>query len=248
MLAKLKLLTYLIIPGLFLFSCEEEFSIHNTLSEQEKAEGWELLFDGKSLNGWHLYHLGKVPSNWNAKDGELVCYPYSFEIEHGDLVTDRTFKNFDLVFEWKITEGGNSGVLINLQENDSARHSWHNGIEYQILDKKVIEERSYAKNPTRWSGTIYGLTQYPDNVEVKPTGEWNQGRIQQVEGRVSFWLNGNISGEADMNIEDWKETIEQSEFKNIPHFGKNTEGHIALQYWSKGVSFRNIKIKELQDL
>lgn len=240
-----RLLISIFMSGLLLFSCEESFNPNNTLTESEKEEGWSLLFDGKSLQGWHLYKNGKVPSAWNVKDGELFCYPYTFEVKHGDLVTDKRYRNFDLKFEWKITNDGNSGVFINLQENKESEHSWHNGLEYQILDQKVVEKSSFAKNPTRWSGTLYGLTCYPNKVEVKPTGEWNSARIQQMEGRISFWLNGEISSEADLNEPDWRQMVAHSEFKDIPRFGEFKEGHIGLQYWSKGVSFRNIKIKEL---
>ncbi len=226
-------------------SCEGELSPHNVLTENEKAQGWELLFDGKSMQGWHLYNRGKVPSAWFVKDGELGCYPYTIDVKHGDLITDRQFKNFELKFDWKISNRGNSGVFINVQEDPKYKESWNTGVEYQILDHKLLEEGNFYKNPTRWSGAVYGFCSYEEDPKPNPTGEWNEARIQQMDGRISFWLNGEISSEVDMNEPDWTEMIAHSEFKDSPDFGKFEKGHIGLQYWSNGVTFRNIKILEL---
>ena len=95
---------------------EKEEEVPNQLTAQEKEEGWKLLFDGKSMQWWHLYNRGDAPSAWIVQDGELYCQPIFDATEHGDLVSDQEFKNYELAFEWKISEGGNSGVFINVLE------------------------------------------------------------------------------------------------------------------------------------
>src|ERR1700746_487768 len=101
---------------LFLFGCSTDASHDNTLSDQEKKDGWILLFDGKTLDGWHLFNQGAIPSAWSVDSGRLVCNPHAKDVKHGDLVTDRVFQNFDLQFDWKISKAGNSGLFIDVQE------------------------------------------------------------------------------------------------------------------------------------
>ncbi len=228
-----------------LLSCKEENLEHNTLSGIEIIQGWELLFDGKTTRGWHLYNNGYVPSSWIALKGELYCDPYNFEVKHGDLITDKEYRNFDLKFEWKISSEGNSGVFINIKEDRKYPTTYNTGQEYQLIDNCLIGENPYLKDSTRWAGCLYGFRPYQESVVAKHAGEWNESRIQQMNGRITFWLNGDISGEIDMNTDEWNELIEKSEFKNYPDYGKDASGHIGLQYWAKGVSFRNIKIREL---
>jgi hypothetical protein len=117
----------------------------NQLSEQEKKEGWTLLFDGKTTNGWHLYNKGKIPMAWIIQNNELYCKPDTFTVEHGDLVTDKEYQNFDLRFEWKITVGGNSGVFFNVVEKESNPTAWSTGPEYQLLDTKHDYEANVKK-------------------------------------------------------------------------------------------------------
>jgi hypothetical protein len=103
------------ISILFLSGCRGDKE-QNVLSEQEKKDGWTLLFDGKTMNGWHLFNRGKIPSTWSADSGQLVCNPHAKEVKHGDLVTDKIFQDFDLQFDWKISKAGNSGLFINVWE------------------------------------------------------------------------------------------------------------------------------------
>ena len=103
---------------------------NNELSEDEKKNGWTLLFDGKSTGGWHLYNADKKVSVWEVKDGELFCNAQNGK-DHGDLVTDEEFENFDLMFEWKMSADGNSGVFINSIERDTIPAAWFSGPEYR---------------------------------------------------------------------------------------------------------------------
>ena len=223
----------------------EQEAAPNTLTETEEREGWSLLFDGKTTEGWHIYNTGKVPSAWIVTgDGELYCKPDTFEVIHGDLLTHETYRNFDLKFDWKITEAGNSGVFFNVQEDEAYPTAWTTGPEFQLLDNLGIHPE-YLHDSTHWAGCLYGFQKNLNPVSPKPAGEWNMARITQAEGLVRFWLNGVQTAEQDLTGKEWKEMIANSNFKTFEAFGAATGGHIALQDWAKGVCFRNIKIKEL---
>jgi hypothetical protein len=225
-----------------LVGCSEKKVGVNELSSEESEEGWKLLFDGKTANGWHLYNKANAPSAWIVKDGELFCNPDTFDVEHGDLVSDAEFTNYELKFDWKITEAGNSGVFINVLENDTIPRAWASGPEYQLLDHQGIG-KDYLKDSTKWAACLYGFTPQKNLSQPKPAGQWNESRITQENGKITFYLNGVLTAEQDLNSAKWKEMVDNSGFKYFPHFGKNTKGRISLQDWSKGVSFRNIKIR-----
>lgn len=213
----------------------------NTLTETEKAEGWVLLFDGMTTGGWHLYNKPEAKPVWAAADGVLACDPLNGTGEHGDLVSDKAFENYDFKFEWKITESGNSGVFINVQEDPEFQQAWFTGPEYQLLDAgnkdyELVEKRS---------GCLYGFASQITSTSTKPLGEWNSSRIKQVDGKVEFYLNGNLTAKVDFNSNEWKDFVANSGFKNFPQFGASTMGHITLQEWTSPIWFRNLKIKEL---
>jgi hypothetical protein len=227
-----------------LLACNQKKNTQNVLTEQEKKEGWVLLFDGSTTDGWHLYNRGKRRSNWVATDTELVCNPHLVAISHDDLTTDKAYTNFDLRFEWKISKGGNSGVFINVQEDTAYGTAWVTGPEYQLLDNENSTDHNH-NDTTRQAGCLYSLTALKNHAAAKPFGEWNQSRILQQNGKVTFWLNGVISADEDINSERWKQLVAASNLGKFANFGKATAGKLALQDWNKGVSFRNIKIKEL---
>ncbi len=233
------------LSAFFLISCsEEEVNLPNTLTKEEKEEGWRLLFDGKTTEGWHLYNKGDVPSAWIVKDEELFCNPDTFEVDHGDLVTNEEFSDFDLRFDWKISTAGNSGVFINVQEGEEYPTTWTTGPEYQILDNLGIH-KEYLEDTTHWAACLYGFQPIMNQVTPKAAGEWNHSRITQKDGKITYWLNEIMTAQEDLTGENWKALIANSNFKSFPAFGKATSGKLALQDWSKGVSFRNIKILEL---
>lgn len=230
--------------GFMNLSCSEKKVGNNELSDSEIKDGWQLLFDGKTANGWHLYNKANAPSAWIVKDGELFCNPDTFEVEHGDLVSDAEYENFELKFDWKITTAGNSGVFINVIERDTIPRAWASGPEYQLLDHEGIG-KDYLKDSTKWAACLYGFMPQKNVSKPKPAGEWNESKIVQRSGKIQFYLNGILTAEQDLTSEDWKGMVANSGFKYFPLFGKNTKGRLALQDWSKGVSFRNIKIKEM---
>lgn len=245
---KIKLMNRFLIPFCcFLFhavsmlvSCKNSNKEVNQLTEKEKHDGWALLFDGKSTNGWHLYNEGNAASAWIVKDDELYCAPDG-KLKHGDLTSDKEFENFDLRFEWELIKEGNSGVFISVIERKDIPTAWASGPEYQLLDNSHPD----YKIPSKRAGCLYGFAPQRDSVDTKPVGEWNQFRIKQEKGRIEFYLNGTLTAQENLASQAWADTASKSGFKRFPEFGKYAKGRIALQDWSKGVSFRNIKVKEL---
>jgi hypothetical protein len=241
---RLILLFFCFSFGFFKVSAQE-FDANNRLNTDEIAAGWQLLFDGKTTSGWHLYNEGKIKSAWNVKNGELVCDPNIEKVERGDLVSDNQYKNFDFSFEWKISEAGNSGVFINVQEAPEFPTAWTTGPEYQLLDNANMPN-DYLVDGKHSAGCVYSLSPLLNEVQPKPSGQWNHSRILQQNGVITFWLNGIETGHEDMKTERWKQLIAGSKLGNFPSFGKAIQGKIAFQDWSKGVALRNIKIREIQ--
>jgi len=215
----------------------------NRLTEQEKEEGWTLLFDGTTMNGWHLFNKGTIPSAWSVDSGSLICNPHAKDVKHGDLVTDKIYQDFDLRFEWKISKAGNSGMFINVQERPELATTFSTGPEYQLLDDKNVEP-DYLKNPTHKAAAIFGVVPNKSNSMPK-AGEWNQSRILQQNGKVTFWLNDAQTVQVDLHSAEWKNLVALSSLSKYPEFGVAVSGHLAVQDWTNGVAFRNIKIKEL---
>lgn len=234
-----------LITILGLSSFNQGKTIPNRLTPKEKKEGWKLLFDGETTDGWHLYNQEKGPMAWNVMDGELYCNPDNTkENEHGDLLTDLEYENFEFKLDWKISVGGNSGIFFNVLERKDIPKAWLSGPEYQLLENTHAD---YAKPKSR-AGCLYGFATLKNPVEPKPAGQWNQTIIKQKNGKIEFYLNGVLTATEDLTSEEWKTKIQESGFKKMPEFGKYTKGHISLQDWNKGISFRNIKIKVLKQI
>ena len=151
------------------------------------------------------------------------------------------YGNFEFTFDWKLTENGNSGVFINVVEGPAYNTTWQTGPEYQLLDPTHIDQKVEAKR----SGCLYNYSPQLTNTETHPAGEWNHSRIIQKDGKVEFYLNGNLTARADFTSPEWKDWIATSGFEKFPDFGLATKGHIALQQWTSMVWFRNLKIREL---
>ncbi|HVW14779.1 MAG TPA: DUF1080 domain-containing protein [Mucilaginibacter sp.] len=213
---------------------------NNKLTAKEKAGGWKLLFDGTSTSGWHLYNSQAPFTVWKAKNGELFCDPQD-NSGPGDLVTDKEYKNFDLKFDWKLPKGGNSGVFINVLERQDIPRGWASGPEYQLLDNANPD---FAK-PDERSGCIFGMNAQKNPAKTKPAGAWNHSEIKQRDGKVQFYLNGVLTTVQDFNSKAWAQKVANSHFKGFPEYGKHISGHLVLQDWATGISFRNIKIREL---
>jgi hypothetical protein len=205
----------------------------NTLTAEEKAAGWTLLFDGRTTDGWRGYMQQELPGGWQAVDGALT------RVERGgDIITTRTFRDFELSLEWRLLEGGNSGVFIRAVEGPAL--IYHGAPEIQILDDARHRD---GRSPLTSAGANYGLHGAPRGV-VKPAGEWNHFRIVVRGNHVEQWMNGQKVVEYELGSPEWRALVGASKFAEWPEYGQAEEGHIGLQEHGSFVAFRNIKVRE----
>ncbi len=217
----------------------------NTLTEKEKAEGWKLLFDGKTLTGWRNYNKQTIGKAWKVND-EAIHLDVSKKNDYqasggGDIITNDEFENYELSVDWKVQPCGNSGIIFNVVETDKYYEVWRTGPEMQVLDNSCHPDGRIEKHR---AGNLYDLIQ-SEVVSVLPAGEWNTARIISNKGHLELWLNGYKMVETEMFTPEWDALIKGSKFKDMPDFGKSKKGHISLQDHGDLVWFRNIKIKAL---
>lgn len=222
----------------------------NELSQQEKDDGWELLFDGESTDGWKGYLKDSFPSKgWEIEDGALkVISSGAGEAGGGgDIIYDKEFKDFELTLEWKISEGGNSGIFY-LAEEIEGEPIYTSAPEMQILDNERHPDAKLGENGNRKSGSLYDLIP-ADPQNAKPVGEWNKISIIVYRGTVVHYQNDENIVEYHLWTDDWKNMVSNSKFKDWENFinagGDDKKGFIGLQDHGDDVWFRNIKIKEL---
>ncbi|MBP6871602.1 MAG: DUF1080 domain-containing protein [Bacteroidales bacterium] len=219
----------------------------NMLTKKEKKEGWALLFDGKSANGWRGYNKTAFPEKgWAVEEGTLHVIGSSRGEAGGggDLLFDKKFRNFELSLEWKVSEGGNSGIFYLAQEIPG-EPVWKSAPEMQILDNEKHPDAKLGVDGNRAAGSLYDLIP-GDFKAVKPAGQWNQVRIMVYKGTVVHYVNGKAVLEYHLWTEDWKNMVLNSKFKDYEWFLNTAEeGYIVLQDHGDDVWFRNIKIREL---
>jgi hypothetical protein len=208
---------------------------NNTLSETERAEGWELLFDGVSTEAWRTYGADDLHDGWQAVEGTLVRVGGG-----GDIITRETYADFDLKVEWMVLEGGNSGVFVRASE-ESGR-IFEGAPEMQVLDDAVHPD---GANPLTSAGANYAIHPAPRGV-VRPAGEWNEARIRVEGNRVQQWLNGVEVVDYELGSPEWTALVAASKFAEWPEYGTYATGHIGLQDHGDRVSFRNIKVRRIQ--
>ncbi len=212
----------------------------------EAPEEWITLFDGESLNGWKRYNADEIGPLWTVEDGMIKCDGTGLGEGSGDmggsLVTIDKFGNFELALEWKISEGGNSGIMYHVVEMPEYGHAYETGPEYQVLDD------------TGWTGDLkesqkagsnYDMFAAPESKKLNPALEWNTSKIRYEDGKVTHWLNGELTVEFDEASDDYKERYENSKWVGFPGWNKYKEGGIALQDHGAPVWYRNIRIKRL---
>lgn len=209
----------------------------NTLSAAEKSAGWKLLFDGKTLNGWRGYKTEAIGAGWKVQEGALVLTA----AKSGDLVTAQEYADFELSFEWRISEGGNSGVIYRAGLGESA--SYRFGPEYQVLDNEKAADNKLGNH---LAGSLYDMGPEVPRDATKAVGQWNESRLVVKGWKVEHWLNGRKLVTADLASPEGKALIAKSKFKDWPKFASLLKGHIALQDHGNVVSFRSLKIRELK--
>ena len=237
----MKKLGYLFLATGLLIGCRSSQQMINTLSAQEKKDGWQLLFDGKTTKGWHKYGGNPIGAAWKVADGALYL-DTAVKRGGGDIACDGEFSNFDLKLEWKIATNGNSGVMFYVHE-DTTKYNWpwETGPEMQVLDNIGASDN---KKENHLAGTLYDLLGTAANSKPKPVGEWNTAEIICTKHNLELYLNGVQIVSTTMWDDNWKKMVANSKFKTMPGFGTYQTGHIALQDHGYGVWFRNIKIKD----
>ncbi len=200
-----------------------------------EAGEWKTLFDGKTLEGWRSLASAEPGAGWKVREGAI-----ELEGKAGDLVSAEAFGDFELSFEWKVSEAANSGVIYRVGLGE--KNTFLTGPEYQVLDN---EKASDNKPPSHTAAGLYDLVAPPRDF-TRPVGEWNEGRIR-VRGRhVEHWLNGEKTVDVDLASPEGKALIERSKFKGWEKFATLARGHIALQDHGHPVWFRAIRVRELK--
>lgn len=228
--------------------------IPNTLSIQERAQGYYLLWDGKTTANWRGLEKDTFPTEgWAIEDGVLTIHASTGEEEGsgGDIVTENEFSAFELQFDFKLTEGANSGVKYFVSESYKREGMSGIGLEYQVLDDDKHPDAKLGRNGNRTVASLYDLIPKND-IEatrppyVRPIGEWNHGRILvEPNGHVEHWINGYKALEYEKGSKQFLYLVSISKYKDWKNFGLWEKGHILLQDHGDEASFRSIKIREL---
>ena len=222
----------------------------NGLTEGEKRGGWKLAFDGKTTNGWRNYQQKEVSDGWVVNDGVLEWTRKGA----GDIITTAQYENFELSLEYRISKGGNSGLMFHVTED--GKRPWHSGPEVQIQDNVDGHDpqkagwlyQLYKPVKPKWATKFenqVGFKGIDMDDATRPAGEWNQLYLRISPRGCEVAMNGVSYFYFRKGNEDWDKRVAASKFSKFPQFGKATKGHICLQDHGNPVAFRNIKIREL---
>ena len=216
----------------------------NQLTKKEKKEGWKLLFDGKTTKGWHTYLRDTVGSRWQVQHGALVYDNSQPKNGGGDIVTNDIYENYELSLEWKISKGGNSGIIFDVQEDPKYGATYLTGPEMQVLDNIDADDN---KKENHLAGCLYDLSGSAAVSKPVPVGEWNKVKLIQKNGHLTFWLNGVQTFDGQISSPEWNAMVANSKFKNkmFADFAKVAKGKIALQEHPGSSEWKNIKIRQL---
>ena len=226
----------------------------NTLTAEEQAAGWRLLWDGKTTTGWRSAKAENFPAKgWEIKDGVLsvLATGGAESAAGGDIITRERFSQFELVLDFKITPGANSGIKYFCQPNldpitgTGAKTTTGSaiGLEYQILDDARHPDAKLGRDGNRTIGSLYDLITAAASKQPNPIGEWNTARLLVQGNHIEHWLNGQKVLAYERGTPAFREIVALSKYKSIPGFGEWADGHILLQDHGDAVSFRNIKLR-----
>ncbi|MEQ9097852.1 MAG: DUF1080 domain-containing protein [Imperialibacter sp.] len=221
-----------------LFSCtSEKRSESATAATGDQPENSTLLLEGNTLDQWQMYSQDSI-KGWSLINGELHASGAGWDANE-DIITKKTFANFDLSLEWKVAPENSSGIFFYVQR-DSDQPIYESAPEYQVMDDKGWPQQM---KPNQYTAANYAM-HAPIGTEVKPAGEWNTTRITVNYPHVEHWLNGVKVVEYDFGSEDWENRKASGKWAEVPNYGKAKSGHIGLQNAGK-VVYRNIKIRQL---
>lgn len=226
------------LPYLFLLLSLLCLDFNNAAGKPKSKKKSQSLFDGKTLTGWRKAERDTPPDHaWVAKNKELTFDP---SLGHGgDIVTTKSFGNFDFSVEFKVSEGGNSGIKYRLLPNTSL------GCEFQLIDDNKHADAKLGIKGNRKTGALYDILPPDPNKPYKPAGEWNTARIVVKGDNVEHWLNGTRILQYTRGSELYKKAISESKFKTTKGFAESNSSPILLQAHGEKITFRNIRIKEL---
>lgn len=235
-----------IVPTLILSTavCLSAFAAGepNTLTDQEKADGWKLLWDGKTSAGWKSIKADTFPAQgWEIKDGVLTVLGKI----GGDILTVDKFSSFDLKVEFKLTKGANSGIKYFLDAEAASVKKSALGLEYQILDDANHPDAKAGTGGNHTLASLYDLITASADKKSNPVGEWNEARIVVKGKHVEHWLNGTKVVEFERGSPEYRELVAKSKYKTAKSFGEGADTPILLQDHNDTVSYRNMKIKTL---
>jgi hypothetical protein len=232
--------TFLLLLSFVIVSCN---SIKKGTGNSSSDKGFVSLFDGKTTTGWHTYGKDIAGAAWEVTNGELhLKIEGKTRADRGDLVTNKEYENYHLKLEWKISEGGNSGIIFNVHEDtEKFGNTYETGPEMQVIDN---DKHADAKIHKHRAGDLYDILASSEEV-AKPVGEWNKAEIILNNGKLDLFLNGVNVVSTTMFDDNWNKLVADSKFATWPGFGKYKKGKIALQDHNDEVWYRNIMIKEL---
>jgi hypothetical protein len=239
---------FIIIIATIIISCtgakRESNESEEAKSEQANQE-WISLFDGETLNGWKRYNADEIGDLWKVEEGMIVCYSTGGgeATEHGgSLITVEQFDNFEFMIDWKVSPGGNSGLLYHVVEDTAYHWAYATGPEYQLMDDGDAPERVNSNKLTASSYDMYAASA---EKKVNPAGEWNTSKIVYDHGHVEHWLNGEKVLEFQKWDRDWTRRFLESKWTNYPGWDRYEKGSIGLQDHGSSIWFRNIKVRKL---
>jgi hypothetical protein len=231
-----------ILAVVFLPSCNNKQTKKS--KKDSKNKEWVILFDGSNTDAWKGFKKDSLPAGWGILDSLFITTGEGGDLG-GDIITKAQFEDFRLSLEWKICEGGNSGIFFNVIEGDNPA-VYASGPEYQLID-----DLGFAYPLEDWQKTAANYNMHnADSIKkkIRPAGEWNTSGIRVKDGHVVHWLNGEKVVEYDLWDDDWKARVANSKWKDYPAYGLAVRGHIGLQDHGDTIAFRNIKIQDITDI
>jgi hypothetical protein len=221
-----------VLVCLVLFTFNAFAAPENELTKKEKKDGWQLLFDGKTLNGWRCYGKSEPPGpGWSVENGTLHL---SKGAQGGDIITTNQFTDYEFSWDWKLADKANNGIKYLVTESRPSAP----GLEYQMVDDSTMDDKRHQ------TGALYFIFEPAVDKPLRPAGAWNSSKIVVRGKHVEHWLNGAKIVQYELESQEMRDAIARSKFKNLSDFDKKITGHILLTDHHDEVWYRNLKIRE----